>query len=340
MHYTSKPQLQNYLKGHSFTAVMVVVDEKMRHYHPDYFSCFDCGKPLFFYEVACGEERKSVCEAEKIWRWLLASGADKNSLIINFGGGMVSDLGGFVASTYKRGIPFINIPTTLLAMIDAAIGGKNGLNMGEVKNSVGTIYFPDEVFTDLAFLETLPHEEFLSGFGELIKYALIGNAQLWRELQNLSDLNSQTLRPEWIEQAASFKKRIVEQDPYDQDLRKILNFGHTVGHAIEALLLLQKRPITHGHAVALGLYFESWVSCQYGKLSEEEALSIKKLVMRFFTLPTFSEVDFQQLGEFVKADKKSFSEKIVIPLLDGLGEVSLHDEVLLNDIVNGIRFLI
>lgn len=292
----------------------------MRKLHPDYFTYFKCEKPLSIYEINCSEKQKSINEAEKIWKWLLDHHADNNSLIVNFGGGMISDLGGFAASTFKRGTPFINIPTTLLAMIDAAIGGKNGINFGGIKNSVGMFARPKTIFTDISFLNTLPKKELLSGFGELVKYALIGDALLWQELQEITSIDAEMLKNEWIERAASFKKKIIQEDPYDHSLRKILNFGHTVGHAIEALLLSQKRPISHGHAVALGIIAESHLAHQYGKLSEKDVHSIKEWIGKFYVHPSFSKDDVNQIDILIRADKKRVADRISVPLLKGIGK--------------------
>ena len=233
------------------------------------------------FEIEEGEASKSLAVAVKIWSELLSAQADRQSLLINLGGGVVSDLGGFIAAGFKRGISYINIPTSLLGMVDAAIGGKTGVNFQQLKNQVGSFYSPLAVFIDPRFLQTLPDAHIRSGFAEIIKSALISDPVLWRKLLRqgagniLATDTSERLWQDMIMKTVTFKNRVTCQDFREQKLRKILNFGHTIGHAMESLFLFREQnTLLHGDAVALGMITETWLSHLKAVLSGEEATEI------------------------------------------------------------------
>jgi 3-dehydroquinate synthase len=210
-----------------------------------------------------------------------------------------------IAATFKRGIRLVNVPTTFLAMIDAAHGGKNGINLQHQKNAIGTFYLPEDVIIDTSFLKTLPKKELLNGFAELIKYALIGNKELWIEVQQLTKINYKTIKNEWIDWCIKFKTNIVAEDLHDKGKRHILNFGHTVGHAIERLYAEKKRNISHGYAVAIGICHESYLSYKKGFITFNEVETILQLINMFYKPLIFSDAEITAITHYCFDDKKN-----------------------------------
>lgn len=303
--------------------IAIITDQNVGSLYPQYFEQWYPEVPKSVFAVTPGENSKSMEEAMRLWQWLLNEQFDKQCLIINFGGGVISDLGGFVASTFQRGIPFINVPTTLLAMIDAAIGGKNGVNLNQVKNMVGTICLPEDVKIDIDLLKTLPQQQLLNGFGELVKYALIGNRNLWNEIKNMQSIHFQDIKKEWIDFCIGFKKQIVATDLYDRGPRRILNFGHTVGHAIESSMMAAKRPLSHGYAVAMGCVAEANLSWQHGFLSEAEYREIKNVIFRLFDGESlWKAIHWATTVKFCQYDKKNEGGHINITMLEGIGKAT------------------
>lgn len=211
--------------------------------------------------VGAGESHKTLQTAQEVWETLLENNADRNAILVNLGGGTITDLGGFVASCYQRGIRFVNVPTTLLAMVDAAIGGKNGVNLGGCKNQIGTFTEPLEVMITPICLSSLPERELLSGLAEMVKYGFIADDALLKV--------NETNYEQYILRAGDLKRDIVDDDPTDMDQRKVLNFGHTLGHAIESFTMTTESPLTHGESVALGMWCALWLSIQQCGLHEE-----------------------------------------------------------------------
>ena len=311
--------------------IAIIADQNVLQLFPYYIETLGFEAPIHVFSVLPGEQNKSIEEAVYLWQNLLENHFDKQSLIINFGGGMVSDLGGFVASTYQRGIPFINIPTTLLGMIDAAVGGKNAINLNGVKNMVGTVNLPEKVVIDTLFLKTLSPLQILDGFGEMIKYALIGNENLWKEIKILENIKNQYIKKEWIDWCVSFKEKIVQEDLYDQGLRHILNFGHTMGHAIEAFFMQKDKDekksfptVLHGHAVALGMVMESYLSYRYGLLSQAAFEEIRNVILRYYknVIKDFSASQIKKIVELCLLDKKNVNGKINITMLESIGHAT------------------
>ena len=309
--------------------IAVIADQNVLQLFPYYIDTLGFDAPIHVFSVLPGERNKSIEEATYLWQNLMENHFDKRSLIINFGGGMVSDLGGFVASTYQRGIPFINIPTTLLGMIDAAVGGKNAINLNGVKNMVGTVNLPEKVVIDTQFLKTLSPLQLLDGFGEMLKYALIGNENLWDEIKKLGTIKSQDIKKEWIDCCISFKEKTVQQDLYDKGPRHILNFGHTIGHAIEAYSMQKgdkkfASSIPHGHAVALGMVAESYLSFHHGLLSKEGYEEIREVILKHYTkeIEQISISDIDQIIDLCRIDKKNIDGKINITMLESIGKAT------------------
>ena len=337
--YRSKSELQEFLIKNNFSSLFFIIDHKVSEKHPDFLTDLITNTPLFSYIIKGDESGKNIESVTDIWKEMLKNNIDKNALIVNLGGGRICDIGGFVAATYKRGIRFVNIPTTLLAMIDAAIGGKNGLNVGNIKNAVGTIHLPQKVFTDPYFLVTLTQYEIMNGFGELIKYALIGDEILWENLQEIKKFDLNTLQYEWITKTANYKKKIVAEDLFDERKRHILNFGHTIGHALESYCLIKKKEISHGHAVALGICCEAWLSYRHNYLSKEEAVDIKKYIIRYFDIPELDHDDFAYIYELCKNDKKNSGKLINVSLLSTIGKGIPDQLTNENEIKESLAFL-
>lgn len=315
----------------------VIIDDKVLDFNGTDFDCSNV--PFTIYPFRSAENRKTLVEVSKIYSELIRFGFSKKDMIVNIGGGIVCDIGGFVASTYKRGMRHINIPTTLLAMIDAAHGGKNGINHDQVKNAAGTIQLPEKVIVKPDFLKTLPEIEILNGFGELIKYALIADQEMWNEISNLSELTKKSIPSRWIDRCIAIKENLVAQDLEDQNVRRILNFGHTIGHALESIHLSKDDFLSHGHAVAMGICAESHISFLHGLIPENEAAHIKEVILRFFAIPKIQSDSYPKIIEMVMQDKKNQNTKINMTLLKGFGKPIHNQEVIKEDIINGLNYL-
>jgi 3-dehydroquinate synthase len=276
--------------------------------------------------IQAGEKYKNLQTCQFIWESLIKKGADRHSIMINLGGGVIGDMGGFVASTYMRGINFIQVPTTLLAQVDASIGGKLGIDFHEYKNIIGLFKDPLQVAINTDFLKTLPREELLSGFAEIIKHALIKDATLWDNIQSINPVD-QDVWPAIIKQAIQVKQNVVKKDPFEKGLRKILNFGHSVGHAVESEYLSQGNPITHGHGVAIGMVCESHIACQKGMLSAAEFEEITSFIAGWYPKLDLPETDV--ILNRMLADKKNRSMQKRIATLDAIGHCA-HD-ILVSD---------
>lgn len=320
-------QLFEHFRCQNIRKVVVLTDENVEKYYADYFSELSGDVSMDKIVLPAGEKSKSIETAISVWNYLADKQYDRDVFLLNFGGGMVCDLGGFVASTYKRGIRFANVPTTLLAMIDAAVGGKTGVNLQGLKNVVGTFYFPDiQLPTDVSLLETLPQEEMHSGFGELVKYALIGSTELFHELCQ-SDVFP-VIKPEYVDFCVKFKQEVVEKDPNDHDFRHILNFGHTFGHAIESYAMEMGKPIAHGLAVAQGLYYESLLSAKIGHLPQDEWRKIADFLTKHFEIMPITKEIKPKLINYMQNDKKNQHTEINFTLLDHIGHATYNHQIL------------
>lgn len=270
--------------------------------------------------IPAGEEQKNLVSAEDVWIKLLLHEADRNSLLLNLGGGMITDLGGFAASVFKRGIPFIHIPTTLLGMVDAAIGGKTGINFAHFKNQLGTFTLADEVFICPTFLKTLPERELLSGFAEICKYGLIADKPLWNHIKTMQPAKINDWLP-LIKTCTDIKQDITGKDPKERGLRKILNFGHTIGHALESYSLdNDEKPLLHGEAIAIGMLCEAWLSVQKSGLSEEIFSEISQYIKATFPAYKISKEACPVLMDYMRGDKKNMNGQIQMVCLKAIGE--------------------
>lgn len=301
------------------------------------------GLPHRFHVIAldAGEREKNIENTKAIWLELLRLGADRKSCIINLGGGVVGDLGGFVASTYMRGIDFIQIPTTLLAQVDASVGGKVAIDFADVKNLIGSFCQPKAVIIDPETLTTLTKAEFISGFGEIIKHGLIRDKKYF-EFAVSKHPKSFTLTEleEIIEKSCRIKASIVEEDEKESGARKLLNFGHTVGHAIESLSHNTSRPLRHGEAISIGMVAEGKISVLSGSLKENEFQTIEAALIHA-ELPTKATGISQDIIlSLIRADKKNNDGKILWTLLSGIGAALFNQEVDQAVIKSGIEYIL
>jgi len=301
----------------------ILVDEHtFQHCLPLLIGSVEALQEADFIEVPVGEECKTLEVAAQVWQTLLEGGADRSSVLVNLGGGTVCDLGGYVAAGYKRGIRHINIPTSLLAMVDASIGGKTAINFGGVKNAVGHFYPSTLTVIEPAFLDTLPVEETLNGYLEMVKTAVVTDPLLYNAL-----LSTTNIQPSLVKQVARIKNRVVKSDPYDHSIRKILNFGHTFGHAIEAYAHLP-----HGTAVGIGMLAAMYLSTRKTELSEEVYTSYSQWVRKAIAIPKYTLKNIEQMLPLMHQDKKNADGTLRCVLLQEVGAAVIDVEVSDNEV--------
>lgn len=281
-----------------------------------------------------GEQHKNLQTVQRIWKTLMKHHADRNALLINLGGGVITDLGGFAASTYKRGIKFINIPTTLLAMVDAAIGGKTGIDFGGAKNQIGTFAEAEDVLVDPVFLSTLPRREILSGMAEMLKYGFIAD-------DNLLEINIDNYQ-DHILRAGEIKREIVAKDPKEAGLRKILNFGHTLGHAIESHYMTTDCPLLHGEAVALGMAGALWLSVKHCGLDVKVMKAFEKKLPMLLSEADIAlfDADVEPIMDYLAYDKKNKGSKPQFVLLEAVGKPVWDAEIDVDTIEQSLEYVI
>lgn len=311
-------ELNIFIKGLAPSKLFFLVDENTHEYClPTLLANLETEIPFEILEIEAGEEMKTIETAAQLWQILAEFEADRKSLIINLGGGVITDLGGFVASTYKRGIPFINIPTSLLAMCDASIGGKTGIDHSFLKNIVGTFALPLKIFYYPNFLKTLPFSELRSGFAEMLKHGLIANHNHWEQLIAIDTLSPEHIAPH-IGTSMEIKQRVVNEDFKEENIRKTLNFGHTIGHALESLFIQNGKPIPHGEAVALGMIFETELSHLEDLISKEKAEFIISQIKKFYPYINIPFTNEDILSLMVN-DKKNTNGNINFSLITDMG---------------------
>lgn len=296
----------------------------------------DFPHPYDIIEVPSGEEHKTIDYCIGIWDLLLDFGAERSSLVINVGGGVVTDMGGFAASTFKRGVPFIQVPTTLLSMVDASVGGKTGIDIRNVKNGIGTFTEPKAVLIDPAFLETLDERQLRSGFAEMLKHGLIADERYFEQLVS-SGYNQ--LDDRLIYRSVQIKNEVVTEDPVENGRRKTLNFGHTIGHAIEGYSLVHDaRPLLHGEAIAAGMIAESYLSHKRNGLSAEALQQITECFLACYAHYELAEQADQELIGLMKNDKKNRDGRIGIALLSRIGHCDFDLYTTEDDIADALRY--
>ena len=314
--------LGQFLQTHTYSKVLVLTDRNtgahclpvLQELLPD-FDGFDV------IEVDPGEENKNIDFCVGIWKMMLDFGADRQSLLINLGGGVVTDMGGFTASTFKRGIDFVQVPTTLLSQVDASVGGKTGVDMDNVKNIIGTFAQPKAVFIASKFLQTLERRQVVSGFAEVIKHGLIADRAFYETIKGLDAL---AISLEHVQHSVSIKNNVVMQDPLEKGLRKILNFGHTIGHALEGYSLANDaNPLLHGEAIAAGMICEAYLAHQLNGLSESALNDIIHTFRTHFPDYVYSPEIYGELLTLMKNDKKNAGDRIGFALLSDIGQCSI-----------------
>lgn len=324
-----------FFQQHTHTNIAVLVDEHTKKY------CYPVIKQLLpkhiVVTIKSGEEKKNLDTCSYIWQQLTDKQFDRKSLVINLGGGVIGDMGGFCAATYKRGIDFIQAPTTLLAQVDASVGGKLGIDFNGFKNHIGVFKEPASVLIATEFLNTLPPQEVRSGFAEIIKHCLIADAAMWHKIRK-RDLDKQKW-DELVPHSVQIKQEVVRQDPTEKGLRKILNFGHTIGHAVESHFLAQPRKkLLHGEAIAIGMICEAYLSMQKGLLSEEELISIEEFIFAVYGKVKLTETDIAAILPLTLQDKKNEKGKIQCVLLDGAGKALFDQVITFKDITEALDY--
>lgn len=289
--------------------------------------------------VEAGDTNKNIEQVTAIWMRLCNEGASRNSLLLNVGGGMVTDMGGFVAATFKRGIHSVNVPTTLMASVDAAVGGKTGINFNGLKNEIGSFYPPLCVLIDSSFLKTLDRDNLLSGYAEMVKHALISNMETYHAILSFDlDRVDYTLLNQMVAQSVAVKERIVEEDPKEMGIRKALNLGHTVGHAYESLSFRKERPVLHGHAVAAGLVSELYLSYKKCGFPMEILSQVVYYLKKYYPPFFFNCDDYEALYELMTHDKKNEGGIINFTLLSQVGEVQINQSVTKEKVLESFDF--
>jgi 3-dehydroquinate synthase len=295
--------------------------------------------------IGAGEQHKNIKTSEYIWKQLQEVGADRKSMLLNIGGGMVTDIGGFAAATFMRGISFVNIPTTLLGMVDASIGGKNGIDLGAFKNLVGTFKFPDQVAILSEFLDTLPDKEWNNGMAEVIKHAVLTGGKLWNDLKQVllnNEINSGAYKlaiSKLLPAIIQVKARIVNADPEEKGDRIFLNYGHTIGHGLESYSLAhESHPLSHGEAVMMGMICEGYLSNKFCDLSMEELQSLIQVIKMIHFIHPVKGKAIPEIMKFVKSDKKRSLGTLSLPLLKHIGTPIVINGVSENDMIDSIHF--
>lgn len=334
-----KLELQEFLSSLKYDKLFILTDTNTKE------KCFPLigdvpafrNAPVLVTEA--GDTHKSVEYLSRIWSHLSNEGASRNSLLVNLGGGMITDMGGFAGATFKRGIRTVNIPTTLMASVDAAVGGKTGINFNGLKNEIGSFYPPLRVFIDCEFLRTLDRDNILSGYAEMIKHGLISSMENYTSvmLYDIDTMNYSYLN-QLVAQSVSVKERIVAEDPKEQGIRKALNFGHTIGHAYESLSFHKERPILHGHAVAAGIVSELYLSHKLCDFPMEKLSQVVYYIKEYYPAFFFDCKDYDRLYEFMTHDKKNEGGVINFTLLGNVGDVRINQSVTKEKILESLDF--
>ena len=328
--------INEHLEKNNFSKIFILVDENTHELClPLFLPQIETHADIEIIEIESGEENKNIDTCVGVWDTLSELNADRKSLLINIGGGVITDLGGFVASTFKRGISYINVPTTLLSMVDASVGGKTGIDLGHLKNQIGVISIPDMVLIDTQFLKTLPENQKRSGLAEMLKHGLISGENYWNKFNDLSNLKFDNL-DKLIYESVLIKKDVVVADPFENGLRKTLNYGHTLGHAIESYFLSNpKKPVLlHGEAIVVGMILANYISSELVGFSKRLSSEIKKTFIDFYGKVTFENDDYSKIIELLKYDKKNNHGNINFVLLESIGNPKIdcivEDKIILD----------
>lgn len=319
--------------------IFVLTDENVRDACWHVISSFHGMRAAELITVKATDRHKDIESLTHVWKALSDKGATRHSCMINLGGGMITDLGGFAASTFKRGIDYINIPTTLLGMVDASTGGKTGINFNGLKNEIGAFCEPKFVILDTVFLKTLSKEEIMSGYAEMIKHGLISNESTWAQLLKYEpELTDTAALQPMIVQSVEVKQRIVREDPFERGMRKALNFGHTFGHAFEEFASDRKTPVKHGYAVSYGMICELYLSIVKTDFPVDKARQTMNFIKQNYGRMEFTCDDYNTLTELMKHDKKNTSGAINVTLLSEIGKIKINQNITTDDINEALDF--
>ena len=328
-------KLEEYLQSHPYSKIAVIVDEN------SYEHCLPIIKHLVqdatIIQIQSGEENKTLSTCEHIWTALTEAQFDRKALVINLGGGVIGDMGGFCASTYKRGIDFIQIPTTLLSQVDASVGGKLGIDFHSFKNHIGLFREPNAVLIDSVFLKTLPQNEIRSGFAEIIKHCLIADGDEW---QNIKKAAYQEINwSERVPHSVGIKAQVVAEDPEEKGWRKVLNFGHTIGHGIEShYLTIPGKKLLHGEAIAIGMITEAYISLKRGYLSEEDLNEISQYILSVYGKVVLEDGLIDAVLPTILQDKKNEGKTINCTLLESIGKGIVNIPITKEEIADSIAY--
>ena len=328
-------ELADFLSSSRFTKVFILTDEHTReHCLPLIESVLP--NDTIYIDILSGEVNKNLSTCSMIWNKFTEEAADRQALMVNLGGGVITDMGGFCASTYKRGIAFVNIPTSLLSQVDASIGGKLGVDFNGFKNQIGVFQIPNKVIVDPSFLKTLPEEELKSGFAEVIKHNLIADSELYQTLkqENFSEIDWLP----WIESSLEIKNAIVEADPKEAGERKVLNFGHTIGHAIESFYLDTDKHLRHGEAIAVGMIAEAELSAQKLGMPVAEVEDMSNYIASIYKLEPIDTNDFDGIVQLTFQDKKNTSHQVNCVLLESIGQAVYDIVINEKEIISALQY--
>ncbi|AFK03703.1 3-dehydroquinate synthase [Emticicia oligotrophica DSM 17448] len=327
--------LKTFLETKSYSKIIVLTDTNTKRF------CYPVIKDSLpkhtVITVKNGEEHKNLQTCEVIWSAMTEAQLDRHALMINLGGGVIGDMGGFCAATYKRGIDFIQIPTTLLSQVDASVGGKLGIDFQGFKNHLGVFTLPNAVLIDPVFLETLSEREKRSGFAEILKHCLIQDGDKWQVIRK-RDLADQDL-PDLIAHSVEIKKKVVEQDPTEKGLRKILNFGHTLGHAVETFFLPKgKKKLLHGEAIATGMVCESYIAYERGLIDEKTLEQIEEFIFSIYGKVEMDAADFDTIIALTQQDKKNKGKEVRFSLINAAGSCLYDIVVTKNEMKKALEY--
>lgn len=332
-------QMERDLCERDYSRKYILVDENtIQHCLPILISNVPSLRQAEVVEIESGEQHKTLEICIRLWEVLTELRADRQSLMINLGGGVIGDMGGFVAATYKRGIDFVNVPTTLLAQVDASVGGKVGVDLRQLKNQVGVFSNPQAVYIMPGFLKTLPKREVLAGMAEMIKHGLIADESHYRDLRQFDLSRIDELLP-LIETSVRIKNSIVLDDPQEKGIRKLLNFGHTIGHAIESFSMENgHRPLLHGEAIAVGMLCEAWLSTRLTDFPETELEALSNFIMELYPPFLFETMEQHRIIEIMRNDKKNRDDRLNFTLLTVVGEATHDHEVSADRVMEALAY--
>ncbi|MFN0049255.1 MAG: 3-dehydroquinate synthase [Cytophagales bacterium] len=333
--------LMPFFEANKYSKIAVLVDENTHKYCYPLFTILPAHQII---KIKSGERKKNLKTAAKIWQKLTDFELDRKSLLINIGGGVIGDMGGFCAATFKRGIDFVQIPTTLLSQVDASVGGKLGIDFNGLKNHIGLFNLPQAIFIYPGFLQTLSSREIRSGYAEIVKHCLIADANEWPNIQNILNRDIENIHFDWsafIKKSIEIKENVVLKDPKEAGLRKILNFGHTLGHAVETYFLEKEdRKLLHGEAIAIGMIAEAWLSKYKGYISDNELITIVSYIISIYGKPLIYKNELAEIIPLTLQDKKNSFGKVKFSLLEKIGKCTYDIDISVSEMEASLRYYI